>query len=222
MSDVAAEIDRQLVNGRTVKAYIELAGKCSKNKNPYQRPEGPDQRELEKEAREENKQKTPTIEQKEVEWNNTFDEVQQFGTEVQELLELTEQCDFNNVIHSAKIARCGEAHKRLAQQYFAKAKGEVEKAVKAKNSSGDDGGKYLAAAIGEQLGKPLTSVCRDRDTADGGKAGQMTSNPADVDTSVKRAWQQIHKKEREVASLKLLTLSWTPTAKSYIRGNRLK
>ena len=72
-------------------------------------------------------------------------------------------------------------------------KGEVEKAVKAKNSNGDDGGKYVAAAIGEQLGKPLTSVCRDRDTADGGKTGQIISNPAGVDAIVKRAWQQIHK-----------------------------
>ena len=43
------------------------------------------------------------------------------------------------------------------------------------------------------MGKPLTNVCRDRDTADGGKTGQMTSNPADVDAIVKRAWQQIHK-----------------------------
>ena len=85
------------------------------------------------------------------------------------------------------MTRCGEAHKRLAQQYFAKTKGEVEKAVKQKNSSGDDGGKHLAAAIGEQVGKPLTNVCRDQDTADGGKGGQMTSNPADVDAIVKRA-----------------------------------
>ena len=76
--------------------------------------------------------------------------------------------------------------------YFAKAKGEVEKAVRTRNSSGDDGGKYLAAAVGEQAGKPLTSVCRDRDTADGGNTGQMTSNPMDVDAIVKRAWPKIH------------------------------
>ena len=88
-----------------------------------------------------------------MEWDNIFDEIQQIGTEIQELLELTEQCDFNNVIHSAKITRRGEAHKRLAQQYFAKAKGGNEKAVKAKNSSGDDGGKYLAAAIGGAVGQ---------------------------------------------------------------------
>ena len=115
-----------------------------------------------------------------------------FGKQIQELLELTEQCDLSNVIHSAKLTRCGEAHKQLAHQYFAKAKGEVEKAVKNRNSSGEDGGKHLAAAIGDQLGKPLMSVCRDQDTADGGNTGQMTSNPEDVDAIVKRAWQKIH------------------------------
>ena len=90
------------------------------------------------------------------------------------------------------MTRCGEAHKRLAHQYFAKTKGEVEKAVKANNSSGENGGKYLAVAVGDQLGKPLMGVCRDRDTADGGNAGQMTSNPDDVDAIVKRARQKIH------------------------------
>ena len=81
----------------------------------------------------------------------------------------------------------------MAQAYFAKAKGEVQAVVKERNSSGTDGGKHLSAAIGEQAGKPLTSVCRDRDTSDGGKAGQITSNPADIDAIVKRAWQKIHR-----------------------------
>ena len=66
---------------------------------------------------------------------------------MKELLELTGQCGLHNVVQSAKMTRCGEAHKRLAQQYFANAKGEVEKAVKQKHSSGDDGGKHMAAAI---------------------------------------------------------------------------
>ena len=108
-------------------------------------------------------------------------------------LEMISQCDPSNVIHSAKMTRQGEAHKRLAQGYFAKAKGEVQMIAKLKNSIGNDRGKRLSAAVGEQAGKPLTNVCRDRDTADGGKAGQMTSNPADVDAIVERAWQKIHK-----------------------------
>ena len=51
----------------------------------------------------------------------------------------------------------------------------------------------MSAAIGEQAGKPLASVCRDQDTSDGGKTGQMASNPADIDAIVKRAWQKIHR-----------------------------
>ena len=62
-----------------------------------------------------------------------------------------------------------------------------QKALKHRNSSGEDGGKHLAAAIGDQPGKPLMSVCRDQDTKDGGKTGQMTSNPQDVNAIVKRA-----------------------------------
>ena len=39
----------------------------------------------------------------------------------------------------------------------------------------------------------MTNVCRDRDTSDGGKKGRVTSNHADVDVVVRRAWQAIHK-----------------------------
>ena len=86
-------------------------------------------------------------------------------------LEMIKQCDLSNVIHSAKMTRQGEAHKKLAQAYFAKAKGDVQTAIKIRNSSGNDGGKHLSVAIVEQAGKPFASVCRDRDTSDGGKAG---------------------------------------------------
>ena len=110
-------------------------------------------------------------EQEEERWANIFKEIQTFGTELKQILEMINQCGPSNVIHSSKMTRCGEAHKRLAQGYFAKAKGEVEKITKQKKSRGDDGGKHLSAAIGEQVGKPLTNVCRDRDTADGGKNG---------------------------------------------------
>ena len=41
-------------------------------------------------------------------------------------------------------------------------------------------------------GCPLTCVERDRDTSDGGKRGEITSNPKDVDAIVKRAWNAIH------------------------------
>ena len=144
------------------------------------------------EKREKKNKKAAPKDKLQTNWEDTFEEVQLFRQQTQELLELTEQCDLGNPLHSAKRTRCGEAHKRLAHQYFAKAKGEVENAVTNRNSNGEDGGKHLAAAVGDQLGTPLMSVCRDQDTADGGKTGQMTSNPEDVDAIVKRALQNIH------------------------------
>ena len=38
----------------------------------------------------------------------------------------------------------------------------------------------------------MTNIVRDRDTDDGGKKGQITSNLADIDGIVRRAWQAIH------------------------------
>ena len=39
----------------------------------------------------------------------------------------------------------------------------------------------------------MVAVERDRDTHhDGGKSGELTSNPQDIDAVVKRAWQAIH------------------------------
>ena len=119
-SDAAKEIDRQLVNGRTVKAYKELAGRYSKKEilTNDQKDQIKDGWKRKRERK--NKKTNPTKAQEEEEWTNIFAEVQKFGTENKELLELIEQCDFGNVIHSAKITRWGEAHKRLAQHYFAK------------------------------------------------------------------------------------------------------
>ena len=35
-------------------------------------------------------------------------------------------------------------------------------------------------------------VARDRDAEDGGKKGQLTSNPADIDAVVRRAWKAVY------------------------------
>ena len=98
----------------------------------------------------------------------------------------------SNVIHAAKIARLGEAHKQKAQAYLGKVKGEIAKDSRERNTGSRYGGKHLSAAISEQKGKPMTNICRDRDTDDGGKKGQTTNNPVDVDSIVRRAWQAIH------------------------------
>ena len=52
--------------------------------------------------------------------------------------------------------------------------------------------KNISRTINGPTAKPLMGVFRDRDTPDGGKAGQMTSDPAEIDAVVKRAWQAIY------------------------------
>ena len=52
--------------------------------------------------------------------------------------------------------------------------------------------KNVSKAIGGPRAKPLMPVFRDKDTRDGGKAGQMTSDLAEVDAVVKRAWQKVY------------------------------
>ena len=38
----------------------------------------------------------------------------------------------------------------------------------------------------------MNCIARDRDTADGGKNGQLTSNPADIDGVIRRAWKVVY------------------------------
>ena len=51
----------------------------------------------------------------------------------------------------------------------------------------------MSKAIGSKASQPLVMVERDRQTKDGGKPGELTSNPQDIDAIVKRTWQAIHK-----------------------------
>ena len=101
-------------------------------------------------------------------------------------------CDPNSSIHSAKVRRLGEKHIEKAKSYAAKAKAEVRKRKQDDNDCKIKGIKHISKAIGEQQGKPLTCVYRDRDTSGGGRKGEMTSNPVEVDAIVKRAWQAIY------------------------------
>ena len=50
----------------------------------------------------------------------------------------------------------------------------------------------MAKAIGDKGGQALTAVERDRDTPDGGKQGEVTCNPKEIDGIIKRAWMKIH------------------------------
>ena len=103
-----------------------------------------------------------------------------------------QQCDVLNPIHAAKIIRVANNHseksKRLKQQMAT----EVSRENNDANSEGSQGLKRIPKAISDNQAKPLMSIQRDQDTEDGGKAGEMTANPQQVDAIVKRAWTKIH------------------------------
>ena len=104
-----------------------------------------------------------------------------------------EQCDVTNIIHSAKIARMAEAHVRRAKSYMEGLKSEARKVKSEHNSFKKVGVENISRAIGDNRAQPMVTVERDRDTHhDGGKCGELTSNPRDIDAVVKRAWQAIH------------------------------
>ena len=50
----------------------------------------------------------------------------------------------------------------------------------------------MSRAIGNEPAKPLLCVKRDKDTPDGGKQGEITTNPEEVDAIVKRAWKKVY------------------------------
>ena len=120
-NNAAAEMDRQKVTGNTAKAYVDLATKSCTKANLTE-----DQKKTIKANWKGKRQRVSkskaTKDCKEPNWDETFEEFQQFGKQMLELLEQMQQCDLNNGIHAAKLTRCGEAHNKLAQQYFAKAK----------------------------------------------------------------------------------------------------
>ena len=120
------------------------------------------------------------------------DEVQQAAKEFKDMLVQALQCDPKNTIHAAKMQRLGEQHAEKAKAYNAKVKAEVIKAKRQTNDSAAKGMKNVSRSISGPTAKPLMGVFRDRDTPDGGKKGQMTSEPAEVDAVVKRAWQAIY------------------------------
>lgn len=61
-----------------------------------------------------------------------------------------------------------------------------------KNSNKKGGVNYLARQTGEKKVKPITGVERDHDTPDGGRKGEITTNPKEVDGIIKRALTTIH------------------------------
>ena len=86
----------------------------------------------------------------------------------------------------------GESHIAKAKEFNGKLKAEIVNAKRQANECPTKGIKNISRSIGGPKAKPLMGVFRDRDTPDGGKAGQMTSDPAEIDAVVKRAWKAVY------------------------------
>jgi hypothetical protein len=128
----------------------------------------------------------------EEEGSRHIDDIQHNARYVGEILSEVAECDTDNVIHAAKIRRLAEAHAKRAKAIRDQLRAEVRRAKVAQNSCKQFGVKNLSAAIGDQKAQAITCVIRDQDTSDGGKKGQMTTNPTDIDAVVRRAWKAIY------------------------------
>ena len=87
------------------------------------------------------------------------------------------RCDLKNIINTAKIKRMAEQHWNKAKVQEAKAKEDIKRNMKDKNSDKKEGLKSISRHIGEHGGKPLTCVERDSDTSDGGKEERSQAIP---------------------------------------------
>lgn len=121
-----------------------------------------------------------------------IEEAQTNAIQMGEILTQANMCDLDKVIHAAKLRRLAEAHASRAKAIRDKLRAEVQNAKATNKSCKKFGVKNLSAAIRDQKAQALTCVARDRDTKDGGKKGQRTANPTDIDAVARRAWGNIY------------------------------
>ena len=120
--------------------------------------------------------------------------LKQHHQELCEMAALLEDIDIHNPIHSARLRRVGEQHLAKAKAHQAQIRTEAIRINREANSDtkGGKGIKKISRSIGDPAAKPLIFVKRDQDTADGGKKGDITTNPSEVDAIVKRWWKNIY------------------------------
>ena len=79
-----------------------------------------------------------------------------------------------------------------AKAILSKLKAEIDANKRAAKFCRKEGVNNLTRAIGGKQTKSLAWVIRDKDIADGGKKGQVASNPRDADAIVKRTWKAVY------------------------------
>ena len=177
-------------NQSTIKAYEKVSGKMAKNRTMTQEQKdkveikwrNTGSRKIRKE--EQRKQEDEALQQH-------IEEIEQAATEFHEMAQEVETCDIDNVIHSAKLTRLGSMHHNKAKSLMEKCKRIVKKAKTEENSKGGEGIRKISNLIGEAKAKALTGIERDKDMSNGGRKGEITTNPREVDAIVKRAWKAI-------------------------------
>ena len=101
------------------------------------------------------------------EWaEKPVNEVLNAATEVSEMLAQVRNSDVGNTIHTAKMIRLSEEHKAKAKAYTNRQREEVRKAKRHHNDSKYKGFTHISKAMGGPQARPLTSVYRDRYTAE--------------------------------------------------------
>lgn len=93
-----------------------------------------------------------------------------------------------------RLIRLADKHKAAAGALRQKARNHAIKLRRTANSdkAKSKGIKAISKAIGEAQAKPIMFVKRDQDTFDGGKTGEVTTNPNLVDEVVRRNWKKIY------------------------------
>ena len=119
-------------------------------------------------------------------------EVRREAEEVGDLMRRVKECDTRNIMHMAKLKRTAEEHLKIASKQHNRLREEMAKEKKERNSCKKHGTKHICRGIGEQGAQPLIAVERDKDTPDGGRKGEVTSDPREIDAIIKRAWKTIH------------------------------
>ena len=80
-NNVATEMDRQRVTRKTLRAYVDLATKCSKKGTLTDVQKSSIKASL-KGKREKNNKNAAPNDKLQSDWDNTFEEIQQFGKQI--------------------------------------------------------------------------------------------------------------------------------------------
>lgn len=196
-ADNRTDVTKKMANCRhcaaTFKAYIVRATTLSKNKELTEAQRNQSTAALKDSIRRKRKTKgDATTDTQATDTEKHLEHVQQHAIEMHEMLQDIQDVNLQNVIHAAKVRRMADLHDAKAKVIRDHLKAEIQKVRRYANACKKSGIRSLSKAVGEQRVNALTCTVKDKDTNDGGKKGQITTNLADIDGIVKRAWKTIY------------------------------